>query len=744
MKLSFDDGTFHRCCVSLLALACCAVGILFTTAPAAAETTAFTYQGRLSRDGGQAPDGLYDFHLNLYRGLAGASPLAAPILKTALPVTNGFFTLDRLDFGDVFDGSPRALEIGVRTNGAATFDLLSPRQLIAAAPYAIHAVSAAMATNVLSVSAAKLTGLMPLARLSGITSNQMDAGTDAAYRSVDTNVAVLRTNGYAQGLTVSNLTANAVPGVNVRLFGAKGDGVADDTAAIQAAVAYAKAHGGDVVFPPTTAAYQLSDEILLDFSGASLKGAGGIDYVRLQQTNPGKNVVCITNGANRVVLRNLWLAGAGSTVSKTASLFAYGFGYGSVDELLMENCYLTDSKYAAYFDEVSTSTFQRVAFMQCLYALWATNFCNSDEFHGCFFGICTNGVWIDKGTGWQFDSSDWGGIGTAPQTNMLVVTGGATITVIGGNMEVHGGPAAIETRGDGGAQLTLVGVAVRDYTGGANSTYSLALNDSGTWQSTVALIACDLQCVNGAYLVKRTHPYHQTVVAWPYTYPTAGFYGTQFITSFNSGLVQVEYMDSGRGHTPSDLNQFWATTYGQSSALFYGALSNGVITPVNLLSSLSNSVGAGPLASQTSVRPALGGAEAAGPLGTAQTQAGPGAVVVIDEAHPGRFKLSAHAYDPQVAGVVSGASNVHLTGLMQHRATSTETALRVISTGQVYVDADAAHGAIRPGDLLTTADHAGFAMKVADRTRAAGAILGKAMSGLEKGTGRVLVLVTLQ
>jgi hypothetical protein len=53
-------------------------------------------------------------------------------------------------------------------------------------------------------------------------------------------------------------------------------------------------------------------------------------------------------------------------------------------------------------------------------------------------------------------------------------------------------------------------------------------------------------------------------------------------------------------------------------------------------------------------------------------------------------------------------------------------------------------GRIRPGDLLTTSDHAGLAMRAGDPARANGAILGKAMSSLDAGTGLVLVLVNLQ
>ena len=57
---------------------------------------------------------------------------------------------------------------------------------------------------------------------------------------------------------------------------------------------------------------------------------------------------------------------------------------------------------------------------------------------------------------------------------------------------------------------------------------------------------------------------------------------------------------------------------------------------------------------------------------------------------------------------------------------------------------DASHGVIKPGDLLTTSDTPGHAMKVSDHAQAQGAILGKAMSGLKEGKGLVLVLVTLQ
>jgi hypothetical protein len=62
----------------------------------------------------------------------------------------------------------------------------------------------------------------------------------------------------------------------------------------------------------------------------------------------------------------------------------------------------------------------------------------------------------------------------------------------------------------------------------------------------------------------------------------------------------------------------------------------------------------------------------------------------------------------------------------------------------VYCWCDASGGAIEPGDMLTTSDTPGHAMKVTDYPRAQGAIIGKAMTSLEEGRGLVLVLVNLQ
>jgi hypothetical protein len=73
-----------------------------------------------------------------------------------------------------------------------------------------------------------------------------------------------------------------------------------------------------------------------------------------------------------------------------------------------------------------------------------------------------------------------------------------------------------------------------------------------------------------------------------------------------------------------------------------------------------------------------------------------------------------------------------------------EDGRHVALSGRVYALADASEGSIQPGDLLTTSNTPGYAMKATDRERSHGAIIGKAMSPLEKGEGLVLVLINLQ
>jgi hypothetical protein len=146
---------------------------------------------------------------------------------------------------------------------------------------------------------------------------------------------------------------------------------------------------------------------------------------------------------------------------------------------------------------------------------------------------------------------------------------------------------------------------------------------------------------------------------------------------------------------------------------------------------------------RTCVLTIVGGCDLAEPFPIKHDEIPKGSVVVIDDEHAGRLMQSERAYDTRVAGIVSGANGVN-PGITLQQEGLLDRGQNVALSGRVYVLADASQGPIKPGDLLTTSDLPGHAMKASDRDRAQGAILGKAMSALVDGQGMVLALVTLQ
>ncbi|MFJ4952187.1 hypothetical protein [Streptomyces sp. NPDC088760] len=116
----------------------------------------------------------------------------------------------------------------------------------------------------------------------------------------------------------------------------------------------------------------------------------------------------------------------------------------------------------------------------------------------------------------------------------------------------------------------------------------------------------------------------------------------------------------------------------------------------------------------------------------------PGTVLVIDD--DGLLTPCHAEYDTRATGVVSGAGCLSPGSIMQSQ-TDAAHQVTVALAGQVYAKADANYGAISVGDLLTTSPNEGFAMRVEDRSRAVGAIIGKALSSMSSGTGLVRMLV---
>jgi hypothetical protein len=126
-----------------------------------------------------------------------------------------------------------------------------------------------------------------------------------------------------------------------------------------------------------------------------------------------------------------------------------------------------------------------------------------------------------------------------------------------------------------------------------------------------------------------------------------------------------------------------------------------------------------------------------------RTQYEPGDVLVIDDASDRQVKLSSQPYSTRVAGVYSThpgtLSTPHAMG-----STEFEHEIPMAVVGIVPCKVTALHGAIRRGDLLVASEIPGYAMKASDRSRIAGAIVGKAMQELREGSGLIEILITLE
>lgn len=125
-----------------------------------------------------------------------------------------------------------------------------------------------------------------------------------------------------------------------------------------------------------------------------------------------------------------------------------------------------------------------------------------------------------------------------------------------------------------------------------------------------------------------------------------------------------------------------------------------------------------------------------------------GDVLVIQE--DGKVGLSEQARDTALAGVFSrnpgfvGDERISQEGLQVEEKMSSEGRINVAILGIVPVKVTDQNGAIQPGDLLTTADAAGRAMKCQEPVDCFGAVIGKALEAHAQGEGKIRVLVTLR
>ncbi len=718
------------------------LGLLSRPTQASPLGTAFTYQGRLSLNGGgNAINGLYDFSFKVFDdATAGTAQGLNPLNLTAVPVTDGFF-LVTLDFGaGVFPGDARWLDISVKTNGAPNYDHLLPRQPLTPAPYALFTPSAARFSGSLGGDVTGPQAATVVAAVSGQTAANVAAGASAANAATSANTpgTIVKRDG-AGGFSAGSI----------------GLGTPSPSEAFDVASGNVLIRGPGGFTKNGDAAYvYLGDHnhYLEGVYGYGLKFGtwpGPMDALVITENPPGYVGIGTTSPQAKLEVNGPVLADG----DLLAPRLNVGLGH------TLNGAWTTIA--GGYLNTASQD-----------YATVSGGRWNVASGVGAVVGGGgADGVPRMLGQGNTASgpaSTVGGGVANLAGGSYATVAGGLVdlatnnyATVAGGAYNIAG---AVSTTVAGGYQNSALGqdstvgggytntasglgaTVPGGYNNYARGAYSFAAGYSAYAYGDGSVVFADSQA--GTFSGKaypdefairaRSGVYVQSDVGihlnarncplitrdWdrfdnfaPGAKSYVGRWGL-FMEPYALALG-IPATDVG----PRRMAVLCYNTDGSSNEVF--SVGNDGVTVVKVLQ-------------------INGGSDLAEPFAVSDLEPAPkGSVMIIDDLHPGQLRVSTQPYDKRVAGVVSGAGGMN-PGLTIAQQGVTDKGSPVALSGRVYTLADTSNGSIQPGNLLTTSATPGHAMKATDPAKAQGAIIGKAMGELKTGKGLILVLVSLQ
>lgn len=590
-----------------------------------AQSTAFTYQGKLSTSGNPA-NGSYDIQFKLFDSVSvGGGTQQGPTVETpSVQVTNGVFTI-ALDFGPgVFDGSPRYLEIGIRAaGGPPAYTTLSPRQPITSSPYAVRSSSSTEADG------------LSVACISCVTSQQIQTLDGAQITgSIPVESVPVGSANYIQ---------NAVSAANRRAPKAAQEG------------------------------------------GFDLTGDGALGGSLTVMGHAGIGAATTTPGAALDV--------AGITLMTLPN--------GSVQ-----------------FGTPNTETGMTVVSQQVRADIRLNN--NALKLvtgPAGFVPPGTSGLAIDLAGNVGIGTETPGGgikLDVVGITRMALPNG--TVQFGSPNSEAGMTVVSPQIRAD----LRLDGSALKLVAGPAGfvppSTNGLAILPNGNVGLGTFNPATKLHIENsGAVETVIRSTNERAIVS---------------LDSSPAGQRRIWTLESGLFGTPGLFG-----IYDRTAQLARLTIDGTGLVGVKAL----QIQGGGDFSENFDISETRGAR-----AGASSREVKKGLLVSIDPQNPGRLVTTSRAYDRSVAGIISGAGGISPGLVMGQQGTIADGKQPVALSGRVWAYCDATGGAIKPGDLLTTSNTPGHAMKVKNYHRAQGAIIGKAMTSLTNGRGLVLVLVSLQ
>lgn len=150
MNREFDLPNRQAAFAAALFLYTLLAAVVSGPAAGQAVTPVFTYQGDLRLSAGPA-NGDFDLEFRLFAAANGGGQIGNTVSANNVTVTGGLFAVP-LDFGPAqFAGDRQWLEVRVRPAGAGSFETLTPRTELTAAPYAWGA-AVALANAVTGIS----------------------------------------------------------------------------------------------------------------------------------------------------------------------------------------------------------------------------------------------------------------------------------------------------------------------------------------------------------------------------------------------------------------------------------------------------------------------------------------------------------------------------------------------------------------------------------------------------------------
>lgn len=618
------------------------------SAPSGAQApvgTAFTYQGRLFKDGAVYKDGTANLSFELYDAASGGTRVAGPVAKPATPVdASGLLTV-QIDFGSAGFVAGEARWLQVTVNGT----LLSPRDPVTPTPYSM--VAQTVTAPLLLQANAASTGTVE-----AVNTNQAGIGLLGEASAASGN-----TIGVRGKVTSATGFAGYFEGGRNHFQGSVGIGTATPYRKLE----IVDTADGALTFPAKVVNAQndagTAAGILFQVDGGGDRGKGALVYTRTDSWNRGSFHILQNNTADSSIVT---LADSVLEVTNDGKV-----GIGTTDPQEVLHISSTGAANLRITNETARKDFE----------------------------IGVNGVGnlriaeadvADRIT--IAHTSGYVGIGTTVPAERLHVDGDTYIT---GNLGIGVQPSSSDS------------LIVRD-------SYPARFEDASG--NPMAFLGRDPTKKCGL-LELHNAAFAYTIVA----HADEGDGGPNIDLLDPNGVVTMQIDGNGGGGGG------------------YLALYNSAGTKTIELDADDDDLGV-----LTVDVLEISGADVAERFPVSE-QIEPGMVVVIDAENPGQLCLSRTAYDRKVAGVVSGAGDLNAGTILGNRPGSADGPPVALS-GRVWVRCDARRAAIEPGDLLTTSDTPGHAMKVGDHGLAQGAVIGKAMSRLASQCGLVLVLVQPQ